>query len=172
MPIVRSSSGAARNPTFTFLTDDGLPSGNINAIGDYSAVAQEFSFSPFVDTVISSLAVKMSGSGTYGTEVYGNAVGPLTNGIDVLLRVGGQEGSPFINPVFKNWDWIAQANEGAPALGSGQAPDTFITVFDFTALERGGFLMEPLKGDFIKFTLNDSFTSLDNHNFVLFTGIP
>lgn len=159
----------AITPTFTFLTKDSIANGDYEMIGDYSGAVQEFGHVVTVPTLITGFAVRLAGSGSFDLNTYGG-MPALSNGIDVTIQTKGIQGGPVVNPVFNNWDWLVQGNEGGSADFPGNS-NALSVGFQFSYLRQNGFVLDPTFNDFFKVELNDNFTGLTHHSIVLFTGV-
>lgn len=161
------------SPFINVLTDDGLPTGNFLATGDYSVTPQDFFFQAPLGSyvIINRIRFIVSDSGAPpGRNEYGNLGVALANGIRAFF-------DPVDEPEY-------EVTPGLRAIVANQDFERFATgldVINYTGNDSraydiflpGGIRLDG--GDKFILRLNDSFTGLVAHQFALLgteRGIP
>lgn len=152
-------------PLARMLTEDGTPTGNCSMTGDYSVTPKDFYIQPEEGIVflVLGLKVNLTLKPAPDKNDYGEIVGGITNGIELLYQRGVYERQILpLGPVKNNGGWIlANAIRENPMLdGSAE-----INVFAFNHLETFGQAL-PLWGnqnDRLIARLNDDFSMQTVH---------
>lgn len=149
-----------------FLDETGDGSGNKDAIGDYSAVVTDFLITPPVNNTfdIFRLLVQIADTGPIDAGFYGNNI-VLTNGIRLLLLDNtGTIITDYVDtmPIITNANWARFAFDAKKTdFGAGQ---NYIDIR--WTFQRGGRPLR-LRNQSLAVRLNDDFTSLTSHTFLM-----
>lgn len=146
------------------LTVNGDGTGNGNANGNYASGAEDFYIEcPAGKTfIIHRMMVKVEDSGAFDVESYGNGI-TLTNGINVLREKNGVETAITSTPIYSNGDWSGHCfDTRVDTYGSGDNQLSARWSFD----KFGGPIFLGV-GDKIIVRLNDTFTGLVSHEFIV-----
>jgi len=152
------------NKNYTYLNENLKDSSNIDANGDYSLSQTDFKFTSTLDNVkITRLLVFIQDSGNFSADAYGNNL-TLTNGIKLYLKPSGGSKS-YINgdlPVKTNSNWSALCYD--ITLNDFGVGDNSMAV-RWTFSKATDLILDI--GDEFGVDLNDSFTGLVHHYFVI-----
>ncbi len=164
------SSPSANNSGGTyfsrFLDTVGDGSGTKDANGDFSGAAQDFLITPNNSQYFSihRLIVEITDAGPIDAGRYGNNI-ILTNGITLLLLEGATIITDFTDgmPVFTNATWAKFCYDVLNTdFGAG---DNYVQAhWTFT---RGGAPLRLPSGRSLALRLNDDFTGLISHTFLV-----
>lgn len=167
MSILRNDvklSEYSRQYTSQLLSTNGDGSGDIEAIGNYS-IPTEFYISPAENTTLElhRLLIHLTDTGSLDANSYGNGIS-LTNGVQ--LSVTDSSGTRILtNPtIFTNSDWGKQCYD-AQVLAFGQGDESLNARWTFTRAGVPFILKEPSHR--LSIILNDDFTGLNEHNFIV-----
>ena len=156
--VVCPSDPSHVNPNFAFyLTDTGAVGGVLNAIGDYSLEAKEFSIKPAAGEILkcNRMIITIEDNGSIDSGGYGNNASPLTNGITVESRIAGEPVRLLTaqEPIKRTADWNSLCYDGAP-VNFGAGNEFYVARWTFT---RDGKPIILREGDEIVVILNDNF---------------
>ena len=160
------------SPFVNVLTDDGLPTGNFLATGDYSVTPQDFFFQAPLNSYveIQHLRIIVSDVGPPGRNEYGNLGVPLANGIRAFfdpLNALEYEVTPGLRPILANQDFERFAT-GLDIISYTGDDSRAYDIFLPGSVKLGG-------GDKFILRLNDNFTGLVDHQFAILgteRGLP
>jgi hypothetical protein len=151
------------------MTDDGTPTGTLDAIGDYSDGGlgeTQFFITPGAGKkmVIARMLIAVVDSGSFDSGKYGNNI-TLTNGIKVQVRDGDTTVDNDLTnstPVKTNVDWATFCYDvNISSFGSG---NEYLNVrWTFAKAERSLLLSDDER---LTLVLNDSFSGLVGHFFI------
>lgn len=165
MPDHRGSTLITR-----FLDTVGNGTGSIDATGDYSSVAQEFKITPADDEVycISRLIVHVKDTQGIDADSYGNNI-TLTNGITIKTVDSGGDNEIFVgssSPIMVNADWGKYCYD-VNVLTFGAGNETCVVRWTFSKYGGHGCWLHGFQSESFVITLNDNFTGLLSHGFVV-----
>ena len=158
--------GRPNDAVFRFLDTNGDGTGTTNATGDYSITPEEVYFEAAVNCDIHRLIIHIGDTGGIQAQDYGNIAGGLTNGYTVKALDASQ--AELIDlcagiPILTNGDIGRYCYDvDLKTWGSG---DEFIQA-RWTFSKAGSPLHLP-KGYRLSVTLNDDFTGLLQHYFMV-----
>ena len=149
------------------------PTSGIEMIGDYSVTPETFSLGPAEKEVwqLQRLTVYIQDTGNFNVASYGNGI-TLTNGIELKLFEGETEIANFqtSSPIKSNADWGRFCFNNS-YLNFGQGDNAFIARWDispnFVWMHGIGTPDHPTAGNTVRVTLNDDFSGLTSHTFLL-----
>lgn len=140
-----------------------------NFTGDYSSVATTAIYMPAHGAIvnISNLIVYIEDNGTIDAEVYGALASQLTNGIDVTLTdwEGNSTSLTADENIKTNGEWSKYAF-GIERKAWGIGNEYIMARWDFEAFHKK-LRFEGRLGEALNITLNDDFTGLVKHNFLI-----
>jgi len=165
----------AQVPLYVHLTDDGLESGETNAIGDYGTPAY-FYHTAIREEHFYRLMIHIQDSTGMASKDYGNIANGLTNGVRVLvLDDDGTDGGPTlatilvdvtasaVTPIKTNAEWGKWCFDTSyENVGSG---DDYLNVR--WTFRNSGTEIRLVPGQHIAVLLADDLQGLIKHNFVL-----
>lgn len=149
---------------YQYLDTNGNGTGTTNAIGNYATTADDFYYTATEYCYLNRLSLSIEDAGNFDADKYGNGI-ELTNGIQVLVELAGTEyridGGISIK---NNANWARYCFEAeVKAWGIG---NTFLIAQKFFEDLNGiPFVLEA--GDKFIIRLNDDFTGLIGHRFLL-----
>ena len=154
-----------------FLDTDGDGTGTHGATGDYSSSAEEFYYQVPSGKVatIHRIIIAIGDASTIATDKYGGA-DALTNGITVKVTDSDDTLIQFLNngnliPVKTNADWAKLCYDfSIYDTGAGQNSDYALFRWTFS---RSGMPLVLTNQDKFVVTLNDDFTDLTDHTFMI-----
>jgi hypothetical protein len=155
---------------FRYLDSNGDGTGDKNVVGNYSTDASSFYIQPPPNTEyhIERLIVAIRDGAGFRAERYAGLGAALTNGIDIQKRdTGGRILYSFLDgvPIRTNGDWGRLCYD--VDLKTWGAGDDFLLV-RFTIGKSGGHLhLDGSKNENLAITLNDDFTALNDHFFLV-----
>lgn len=165
-------NGQYRVPSlFTaFLSDDGSPSGLTNFTGDYSAgnITEAFWQAPPGFLVeVTGIQFLIGGGGTFSQTQWGS-VGPLTVGLDIRGTFNGVDIDLTTDNLKSNNDLLG-FGVGATSIANwqGAAADSISSSLNLVEHTGAKVYLNGNTGDKIRVVVNDNFTGLQRHNFVL-----
>ena len=154
-----------------YLRDDG---GSIHAIGNYLAVPEHFTWVPETHRIahITRMLILIEDDSNLGATSYGGIVGGLLNGIGVHVH-DSNNGDAIIadldgaESIYTNTDWAGLCHDLTPyVFGGGQ--NNQVATIRWTFEKAGGPLMlDGSKGHYLAIDLNDDFSSLVDHRFLI-----
>lgn len=151
-----------------FLSSNGLQTGTIDAIGNYSASPTDFYYTASARFEIYSLIVNISDSSKFNQVFYGGMAAGLTNGIKFFADIGGGIELPLLRsevvPVKQNFQWLSIASRADLTSFDGTAQT--LSVY-FNILDSYGRTFQLDAGQTFIVRLNDDFTGLTGHTFIL-----
>lgn len=152
-------------PIQHFLTIDGTPSGEKNAIVDYSTAPVDFWWQASKPYDIHSVLINISESTAMNQSDYGSLAGGITNGVKLFVVQRGVE-IPLLGgfAVKKNYEWTLLTVDCTLTTYPGSA-QTYLVNFDL--ISQYGVPIPLAPGDKFIVRLNDNFTGLVNHTFGL-----
>lgn len=154
-------------PYLRFLTTAGDSTGVNNLIGNYSAAPTDFYYSPPTNTKyhISSVLIQISDNATFNQIDYGG-MAALTNGIKFYIQEGTTPTVPLLSGVIvkQNNDWLGLTGDVLLTTFSGTAQTLGVS---FNLFKDFGEDLELLSTSKFIVRLNDDFTSLVAHRFIL-----
>ena len=149
-----------------FLSSNGDGTGTSNCIGDYSSAALEVYYSPPAGQLwaITRMIVSIEDTSGMQAQEYGNLGGALTNGITVKVAMGGAADNVLTPDAIKtNGHWPIFCHDSTVhTWGSGN--EVFTARWTFA---KAGSPVVLGQNDKIVVTLNDDFTGLINHHFLV-----
>lgn len=141
----------------------------INATGDYSLTPTEFEISAFNDSdvYITSITVYVEDAGNLDANAYGNGI-TLTNGIVFKIDRGGI-GLIFTSApaVFTNAHYSRQFNSPLMLNDFGVGNQSYTVALEFSIDSSLPIMLREGTDDRFYFELNDDFTGLEGHYFVM-----
>lgn len=155
------------------LTDDGLDSGDNNAIGNYAAAGTQFYYKATEEVVIVRMLVHIEDTVGMADADYGNITGGVTNG--VIVRHYATDGTTTKNTLTSyytgvspvgirtNAEWRAQCYD-AQINNVGSGNDFLNVRWTFT---RAGTPIHLATNERLSVLLNDDFSGLVKHQFIL-----
>lgn len=162
--VVPSSAGI---PFKRFLTANGDGTGEHNLNGDYSLTPLVAYYEATSRFELASLLVNISDSSKFVQTGYGGiSQGTILNGIRFYIQPVGGSDIPILASfgITQNYQWLSIT------------PDADITTFDLTPQTMAIFVntkrlygkyLHMNAGEKIKVVLNDNFTDLVNHSFII-----
>lgn len=163
-----------QNRLYRFLSDNGDGTGNIDAIGDYSATPYRLFCEPPAGQIfqLNRILITVKDTGSFDSGGYGNGIA-LPVGLKAGLAVGLPDGSlreDFLEgpPIKTNGDYHIWAGVDVAISSFGQG-DEYLSV-RWTFSKGGGIDGEPIfldgdKGEKLFIEFNDDFTGLNQHLF-------
>ena len=151
-----------------FLSSNGLQTGTINAIGNYSASPTDFRYTASSRFEIYSLVINISDASKFNQSFYGGMSAGLTNGIKFFVDVGGGIELPLLRsevfPVKQNNQWLSIASRAELTSfdGTAQTLSVYLNI-----VESYGRTFPLDSGQKFIARLNDDFTGLTGHTFIL-----
>lgn len=141
----------------------------LNANGDYSASPTQFEISAFngSDVYITSITVYVEDFGTLDAGAYGNGIS-LTNGIVFKIDRGGI-GLIFTSspPIFTNAHYLRQFNSPIHMATFGIGNNSYTVALNFDLNTSLPIMLRANTADRFYFELNDNFSGLEGHYFVM-----
>lgn len=157
------------NPFIGMLTDDGTPTGSCDATGDYSVTPQDFSIGPNegVEYLSLSLSVYLTVAPPLDKNYYGQIVGGLGNGVEILFKRGGYE--RVLNPrglIKTHTDYVVA---GARFTDTDLNGGSTLSIFEFDFLKDfgSGLVLHGVSGEKLVMRLNDDFSTQHTHCFAI-----
>jgi len=140
-----------------------------NAIGDYSSAVESFTFKPVSGRVaeIERMIIYIEDVGTFPSNKYGYDV-VLTNGVKVYVRDGNDDIILRLDggtPILTNAQWSGMCYDVAN-LSWGSGNDSLAVRWTF-AKSGAPLYLKGRSGDYISVELNDTFTGLVKHEFLI-----
>ena len=140
-----------------------------DAIGDYSSTVEKFTFAPAAGRIaeLERMIVHIEDVGALPSDKYGYDV-VLTNGIRIYVRDGDDEIITTMDagiPVKTNGSWSAMCYD-VNNLTWGAGSDTIAVRWTFA---KAGYplRLDARKGHYLSVELNDDFTGLVMHHFLV-----
>lgn len=153
------------SPFINVLTDDGLIDGDFLATGDYSVTPEDFYFQCPVNAYveINKIRIVVSDGGSPTRTEYGNLGSALTNGVRAYFKPFSQdeyEVTPSLRPIKSNEDFenIANNLDKIDYATNDDSRDYEIVLGSPIRLDQG---------DAFIIRLNDDFTGLTSHRFII-----
>lgn len=158
---------------------NGDGTGTFNAVGDYSLTAERFYIQPALNQIyeLSRMMIMIQDTGSFDADLYGNNIG-LTNGINLEVKQGGPEGGVLIPmtpvPIMNNSQWGANCFDvDVKAWGDGD--EVLVARWSFSkdvittniSSNIGGITLNGALRQCLVITLNDDFSSLNDHTFAI-----
>ena len=140
-----------------------------DAIGDYSGAVSKFTFAPASGRIaeIERMIVYVSDAGTFPSNKYGYNL-TLTNGIRVYVRNAADEILLDLgagHAIVKNADWGAMCYD-VNFIDGGAGEDSMAVRWTF-AKSGAPLYLKGRDGDYLSVELNDDFTDLVEHHFLI-----
>lgn len=155
-------------PFFRFLDTAGDGTGTKNAIGNYSAAVTNFYIQPPAGSiyVISRIIAHIADTGGLDAGSYGNGI-TLTNGVDIETADGTGTiiGITDGIPIKTNGEWARYCYDVQyTSFGTGL---NYLNV-RWSFFKTGSYIrIDGSKNELLKVILNDDFTDLDEHYFMV-----
>ena len=156
-----------------YLRDDG-GAGSIHAIGNYLTVPETFEWRPVGHrhAHITRMLVLIEDDDNFGATTYGGISGGLLNGIHINVR-SSVDGDAVVadlddqEPVYTNTDWAGLCHDFTPfVFGTGQ--NNNVGTVRWTFEKAGGpLVLDGSRGHYLTVELNDDFSSLVDHRFLI-----
>ena len=149
-----------------FLDTNGNGTGTNNAIGDYSSAAEEFYFQPSSGETysISRMIVTIEDTSGFSAQEYGNLGAALTNGITIKVMDGETVDQNLTEvPIIKNGQWPMYCHDST--LHTYGAGDEVLT--SRWTFAKSGQSLNLSSAQKLVVTLNDDFTGLISHRFLI-----
>jgi hypothetical protein len=159
-----------RSPYVHYLDTNGDGTGNYHAVGDYSITPTNFFFAPTAgETVeVTKLMVHISDKGLFDVDGYGAIAAGLTVGVAITVERLGVTVLELTNgaPIKNNAD-LSHLNTDYRLTNFSSNYGSSIVSLDAAAFQTS-LLMHGDLGDKLIVTLNDDFTGLDDHHFIMY----
>ncbi len=156
-------------PFARFLDTNGDGTGNSNGTGNFSAIPTKFFITPSPGNlfVLTSFSINISNSGSkWSVSDYGDISGGVTNGVIVRQVLKGITTDIFGARRMKtNRDWLA-AFQILHTFQGNKSDDIFLKVSTIFPENSGDYLLLR-DNDELGVILNDNFSALDEHSFVV-----
>ncbi|MGR8932655.1 MAG: hypothetical protein ACU836_18705 [Gammaproteobacteria bacterium] len=162
--VVPPASGI---PLKRFLTANGDGSGEYNLNGDYSASALTAYYEATSRFELASVLVNISDGTKFLQNAYGGiALGTVANGVKFFIQPVGLPDIQLLTTfgITQNYQWLSVTPD-APITQFDLTPQTMTPFIDLKKLY--GKYLNMNVGDKFKIVLNDDFTGLVNHSFIL-----
>ena len=171
MPLSQSFIGVIDPPLLRLLDTVGDGSGTHDFIGNYSLVPTQAIIRPPDDQifVLSEFTTQYSDAGKFQQGVYGSLAAALTNGIiigaydrdNVLIFSLSNSDTIKTNDIWLHTGYETVLTEW------GTATTTTLTASLKTEQFGTAFQLDGNKGEYLKVTLQDDFTGLIDHTFLV-----
>lgn len=159
----------SRLPLLRFLDTNGDGTGTTDAIGNYSVTPATFFVQPPAGYkfILTELQIHLSDGGTFGSTVYGSLGAALTNGFSLLGKRNGVTILDLMSGVpVKNNDQLTHLTSRVNLI-SWAAVNNSLNI-TFSALDFDTpFILSAAAVDTLEVTLNDDFTGLVDHTFIV-----
>lgn len=160
-----------RSPYVHYLDTNGDGTGTTNAIGDYSVTPAVFYFQPGAGETVEAakLMMHVADKGAFEFDGYGSlAAGVVTNGVEITFYRLGQLALKLTNgePIIANH---AYSHLNTDYILSTYTSNYQASTVSFDAASfNGPLVMHGDLQDQLRVELNDNFTGLDSHQFILY----
>lgn len=151
-----------------YLDDNGDGTGNKNAIGNYSLGVENFYYQSTGYSTINRMIVSIEDGQNMRAEYYAALNGPLTNGI--LIKIIDSDGLTELRDITDNVPIVANAQWGALCYDVdiktwGAGNEVLLVRWTFSAAGIDPISLSP--GQSLRVILNDDFTGLVRHGFMI-----
>lgn len=169
MPLVQTDKVFIA-PYIRALDTNGDGTGLTNGVGNYAAGAIELKYTPPTGRLfqLTALFASLITKANLTSTGYGGLAAALTNGVILRIQTLGRMIDTY---TFKqNYDYqLLATNYSVTNYTAGK--DGLKVGFAYDDIRASGLVLDGNQGDYVSFTLNDDFTSLDQHEFSIAGGI-
>lgn len=168
MPSITKQTDLAKIPFVRYLDTNGDGTGTKEAIGNYSVTPDTFFIQPATNEImnIGSLLLHVAGGTAFGISEYGNIGTPLTVGVVINITINGST-IAFTNshPLKSNGDLMHIANSFD--IHAFKNLETSIAARITNEAFGTGLILKGYTNDKLEIILNDDFTTLTSHDFIV-----